>query len=237
MQVVEALGDKRPDVVMLENVEGFVKARGGADFKAAVTRLADLGYVVDAFLLDAKEFVPQSRPRMFVLGFNDELDWPLLARQGNGCWCDTMDQHPSLRTPKMRDIMSHLPLRHGWAATPIKPPHQHNLKLAEMIDTDSGQAWWEREKVVKEYRSLSDKHRTTIDGMLQGGGLHVGCGYRRKRDISRLEVRFDMAGCLRTPGGGSSIQIVVVVDAGDLRMRRCPRRNTLGFKAQGTFVW
>ena len=36
----------------------------------------------------------------------------------------------------------------------------------------------------------------------------------------RTEVRFDgLAGCLRTPRGGSGKQIVVAIDAGRLRMR------------------
>ena len=45
--------------------------------------------------------------------------------------------------------------------------------------------------------------------------------YRRMRaGRQRLEVRFDgLAGCLRTPRGGSAKQIVVVVDRGVLRMR------------------
>ena len=41
-------------------------------------------------------------------------------------------------------------------------------------------------------------------------------GQRRQR----AEARFDgLAGCLRTPGGGSSRQILVVVDGGEVRTR------------------
>ena len=40
------------------------------------------------------------------------------------------------------------------------------------------------------------------------------------RDGQRAEVRFDgLAGCLRTPRGGSGKQIVIAVEAGRLRMR------------------
>jgi DNA (cytosine-5)-methyltransferase 1 len=40
------------------------------------------------------------------------------------------------------------------------------------------------------------------------------------RKVQRAEVRFDgLAGCLRTPAGGSSRQFVLVIEAGELRAR------------------
>jgi DNA (cytosine-5)-methyltransferase 1 len=39
-------------------------------------------------------------------------------------------------------------------------------------------------------------------------------------DRQRTEVRFDgLAGCLRTPGGGSSRQFIIVTEAGRVRSR------------------
>src|SRR3954449_3084702 len=52
-------------------------------------------------------------------------------------------------------------------------------------------------------------------------GLHVGPTYpRAPAGGQRAEVRFDgLAGCLRTPRGGSARQIVVQLSGGDIRMR------------------
>jgi DNA (cytosine-5)-methyltransferase 1 len=72
-RVIEALGERRPRVVLLENVPGLLTARKGEDFAAVVRRLADLGYWVDAFVLDACHFTPQSRPRVFVVGICESL--------------------------------------------------------------------------------------------------------------------------------------------------------------------
>jgi DNA (cytosine-5)-methyltransferase 1 len=46
-------------------------------------------------------------------------------------------------------------------------------------------------------------------------------GFRRIREgQQRLEVRFDgVAGCLRTPRGGSAKQVVLMLRGGELRMR------------------
>ncbi len=58
------------------------------------------------------------------------------------------------------------------------------------------------------------------------GGKRVGTVYRRTRPqddgtkAQRAEVRFDeVAGCLRTPGGGSSRQIIMVVEGKKVRTR------------------
>jgi DNA (cytosine-5)-methyltransferase 1 len=68
---------------------------------------------------------------------------------------------------------------------------------------------------------LNDRHRAHIDDFLRAGERFVGAGFRRRRQgATRLEVRFDkLAGCLRTPRGGSARQIIVVADQGQLRMR------------------
>jgi DNA (cytosine-5)-methyltransferase 1 len=61
----------------------------------------------------------------------------------------------------------------------------------------------------------------------------VGTLYRRTRygadgeKIQRAEARFDdLSGCLRTPAGGSSRQIVLVVEKGRLRSRLISARET-----------
>ena len=62
---------------------------------------------------------------------------------------------------------------------------------------------------------------------LRADGAHrkAGAGFRRTRrengnSVQRFEARFDgLAGCLRTPAGGSSRQIVVAVEDGAVRTR------------------
>jgi DNA (cytosine-5)-methyltransferase 1 len=61
----------------------------------------------------------------------------------------------------------------------------------------------------------------------------VGGVYRRTRPgadgtrVQRAEVRFDdVAGCLRTPAGGSSRQVILVVDGPRVRSRLISARET-----------
>ena len=52
-----------PPLVLLENVTGFLSSHDGRDFEDALLSLNDFGYAVDAFIIDAARFVPQSRQR------------------------------------------------------------------------------------------------------------------------------------------------------------------------------
>ena len=67
-RVLEEMGDKAPAVVLLENVVGLSSSNGGEDLKIAFGLLNDLGYVCDLVHVDARWFVPQSRPRIFIVG-------------------------------------------------------------------------------------------------------------------------------------------------------------------------
>ena len=88
-RVLEELGDRRPKLVMLENVTGFISSQGGRVFEAASRALAGLGYWIDAFVLDAKSFLPQSRPRVFVVGVHESIEPPQAARRSAGSGRDS----------------------------------------------------------------------------------------------------------------------------------------------------
>jgi DNA (cytosine-5)-methyltransferase 1 len=79
--------------------------------------------------------------------------------------------------------------------------------------------------------ALSPQHRGRLAAIQAGGERHVGAVYRRMRvqggvRVQRAEVRFDgLAGCLRTPGGGSSRQFLLVVEGKALRARQLAARE------------
>lgn len=225
-RVIESLGQRRPKLILVENVPGFLTSNDGDDFKAALKSLSGLGYWLDGFVLDAKSFVPQSRQRVFLVGVHESLDSPLLIKQGateNGseAWLRSIGDTEAVRPARLIQIMREVKLETGWAATPIKAPPQTSYKLEAFLDRDDSQAWWDENDVDKHYSRLSDLHRGRLDEIIRSGTPFLGTGFRRKRyGSTRLEVRFDgIAGCLRTPRGGSAKQIIVMVDRGRLKMR------------------
>jgi DNA (cytosine-5)-methyltransferase 1 len=210
-EVLKALGWRRPPLVLLENVPGFLTSRQGRDFIAAAETLAALGYRLDALVLDARHFTPQSRRRVFVIGATEEMPAPMRPVAA-----------PSLLRPaNLVKIFSTLRLQSGWLNLELPDPPNCGVRLEDVIDRDDAQEWWSKDEVDRHYRMMSAGHRRRVDEIRAGSATRVGAAYRRVRaGVQRMEVRFDgLAGCLRTPRGGSGKQIVVVIDGGGLRMR------------------
>ena len=68
VRLLEELEDGRPQIAVLENVTGLATSHGGDDLIAAIKASNRLGYSVDALAIDARRFLPQSRPRLFLAG-------------------------------------------------------------------------------------------------------------------------------------------------------------------------
>jgi DNA (cytosine-5)-methyltransferase 1 len=211
LDVLKALAPRRPRLVLLENVVGFLTSRRGEDFVTAARSLAELGYWLDAFVLNASHFVPQSRPRVFVIGLAEEV-WR------GGAPDRTLSP---LRPAAVLRAMEAVQLPTGWLRLDLLTPPERPLRLEDVLDSDESQEWWNTDEVERHYRMMSDRHRRRVDSLLSSGTTFLGTAFRRIRQgVQRAEVRFDgLAGCLRTPRGGSGKQIVLAVDAGRLRMR------------------
>jgi DNA (cytosine-5)-methyltransferase 1 len=241
-KVLQALGDRRPAVVMLENVTGFLTSRNGEDFAAVARTLAELGYWLDAFVVDAEHFVPQSRPRVFIVAAAEGIMPAGVLRRPRGdglpaAWRTRLHAHPRLRPAKLVGLLETVELPTGWLLFDLPPFPARTTRLADVIDVDERQEWWEAGEVGRHYAMMSERHRSEVDACLRQGGVRVGTAYRRVRQgRQRAEVRFDgVAGCLRTPRGGSARQIVLVVAEGRLRMRWMSPREYARLQGAGDF--
>ncbi|WP_397571586.1 DNA cytosine methyltransferase [Schlesneria sp. T3-172] len=243
VNVLQELARRRPKVVMLENVVGFLTSQDGKDYEAAVRALAELGYWIDSFAVDARYFVPQSRPRIFVIGVHESVNGAPTVRKEesewfSGRWSSRIDAGGKfLRPPKLVQLMEAIELPTGWAAFDLREPKAERVDIADIIDLDDNQEWWDATSVSKHHDMMSDRHRKIVDEMLESGGKFTGTIYRRKRNgKTRAEIRFDgLAGCLRTPKGGSARQIIIAVDRGQLRIRWMSPREYARLQGAGDF--
>ncbi len=243
VKILAALGERRPKLVLLENVTGFLTSKNGADFKAAIRSLSELGYAIDAFTLDAKYFVPQSRPRVFVVGIDRDLEAPGAIRANATDWfgegfdraIDRADA--SIRPRRILPLLRSIDPPPELIAFHIPKPIATIPPLVDLIDLDLDQKWWDEAQVQKHYLMMNDKHCAIVDRMIAAGESFVGTIFRRKRGGStRAEVRFDgLAGCLRTPRGGSARQIVIAIDRGVLRMRWMSPREYARLQGVGDY--
>ena len=216
-----------PYLIMLENVQGFLTSHNGADVAFTVKALNELGYVVDLIELDAVHFTPQSRPRVFLFAARMEIaDKIMSIKNANNIldsWWNIFDSNPQLRSERIKNIVktnSNL----AWGAFNLPKPPKRTMTLHDVIETNlnnNPDAWWSEDRKHHLFSQMSPLHKELLKNMTIKSEYSYGTVYRRTRQgISFAELRTDgVAGCLRTPRGGSSKQIVICAGFGKWSVR------------------
>ena len=214
--LVQALGreGRAPRMIAVENVTGLLTSHNGADFTALCQALAEAGYQFGAVQADAAAFLPQSRPRLFVLATREAPPAELLGAA------------PAFHSPAIQKAHAALPdhLKAGWLWWRPAEPARRNTTLADILEPNAD-AWMDEARTRALLAQMAPLHRARVQAAIDSGARHVGAVFRRMRvengrRVQRAEARFDgMAGCLRTPAGGSSRQIILVIDRGEARAR------------------
>lgn len=210
IRLLEDLGaENRPEVAVLENVNGLVTSHGGDDLVAAIRAFNELGYSVDVLAIDARRFLPQSRPRIFLVGAQNPPE-------------DSEEQNYELRPDWLQWIYGDPTLRTHRAVLPAPPtPQLSGLgELVEEMQTNDGR-WWDQDRTDAFIASLSPTQRDRVNSLRRDSGVKYRTAYRRTRNgVAVWEVRpDDVSGCLRTARGGSSKQAVVRLGNKRLQVR------------------
>ncbi|MBV8594277.1 MAG: DNA cytosine methyltransferase, partial [Caulobacteraceae bacterium] len=211
-----------PPLVVLENVVGVLTSRGGTDFAAILGALADGGYRFGALVLDAVHFLPQSRPRVFIIALRADVAAPSQAMGA--------DAPQGWTWPSLIGAHARLPvsLARRWVWWRLPPAPGPRARLADIVEAGPPDVVWRSRAETESLIALmSPVNRAKLKEAMDAGGRQVGTLFRRTRGGQvRAEVRFDgAAGCLRTPGGGSSRQTLLVVEDGAVRSRLLSARE------------
>lgn len=203
-----------PSALLLENVTGLLSSEGGRDLRAICERIGELGYVIDIVALDAKWFAPQSRPRLFVVAFRRDRVVDPLPPSGDLTRIRPRNVRRFQRANRALPFMElRLP----------EPPRECPLRLLSVLDDipEDDSSWWPGERVVALIGAMAPRHRERVEGLFAGEQDGVATMFRRVRAGRTVgEVRADrLAGCLRTPHGGSSVQFLVDCRSGTARIR------------------
>lgn len=215
-----------PRLAVLENVTGTLTSHGGRDFAYLCGAVEGAGYRFGALVIDAIRFLPQSRPRLFIVAAK-QASWPAeLAADGpDPLW------HP----PGLLRAFAQLPARVAgkwvWWRLPEPPPRRMELK--HLLEPDPPGGWHPPAETARLLSLMTETQLRKVRAMQAAGGSQVGTVYRRTRPDpvsgarrQRAEVRCDgVAGCLRTPGGGSSRQFLIEVRGASIRTRLLSARE------------
>ncbi|MCA8917319.1 MAG: DNA cytosine methyltransferase [Planctomycetes bacterium] len=230
-QLMEGLmkDGRAPKIIVLENVCGMLTSHKGKDFAAVCSTFVKAGYFFGAVVVDAVQFVPHSRPRLFVIGVRDEV--ALTAPN-----ITSSEPSPLWHTQSLLNAFEKLPAkaRSKWLWWNPPTPAKRKTTIADLIEeSPEGVQWSTPAETEKLLAMMSDKNLEKVNDAKKTGKLMVGAIYKRTRrddvgrKVQRAEVRFDdVAGCLRTPAGGSSRQVILTVRGEDVRSRLISPRET-----------
>jgi DNA (cytosine-5)-methyltransferase 1 len=166
-------------------------------------------------------FVPQSRPRLFIVAVREDLTVPeaLTRTQPYPLW------HPA----NLVSAYNKLPqgLKKAWMWWNLAAPPERKAKFADLVeDIPRGVEWHTLTETNRLLSMMSPINSKKVEQAKRMRKRLVGGVYRRTRvdeegnRVQRAEIRFDdIAGCLRTPVGGSSRQSIIIVEGDEVRSR------------------
>jgi len=188
-----------PALLLIENVAGLLSAKSGANYTKLHYSLLKLGYKSGAMLIDAVHFVPQSRSRVFVVAVQKDMPIPIELQDTEPNW---------LHNKAAADLGRVLP---EWIWWRVGKPERRRTRLVDVIDFSLP---YDKDDVLK---LISPRHQEKLD---EAEDI-IATGYRRTRNGKQcMELRFDgVAGCLRTPEGGSSKQFLIAKKNDELHAR------------------
>ncbi len=213
--------NRAPSVIVLENVCGALTSHGGEDFATIGAAIVETGYRFGALVIDAVHFVPQSRPRLFIIAAKEERPIPegLTSAKPDEQW----------RTRTLTEAHGRLPrwMRENWLWWRLPSPPGRRTVFADLIEESPKDVKWRSSQETRKLLDMmSPVNLAKVDAAKKAGRRMVGTIYKRTRPdgnggrTQRAEIRFDgVAGCLRTPLGGSSRQTIMIVEGDDVRSR------------------
>lgn len=217
--ILRRMGGMRPPIVLLENVRGFLTVKKGSNLVLAIKALNNLGYACDTLLIDGRHFVPQSRPRIFVIGV---LESQLVLRNIK---IESAFFKEHLLRPKqiLRLMQDNRDLKWVNFHLPLIPENLVKLEnVLDPLEKVPKEYWFSDDAVSKHLQMMPTSHKAEIDKLKLSKKNGKFTMYRRMRKgKQKAELRLDeIAGCLRSARGGSSKQFLVIVEKGELRMRK-----------------
>ena len=232
LDIVTALSEQRrpPSAILLENVTGLLTSRGGDDLADLCHRLAAVNYVIDVLVVDARWFRPQSRPRLFVAA---------RQRAHRELWHRAGVQPSRVRPTAVRrfeEAHPDLPFIDLPLPTPPAETPDTLASVLENIDPDDAR-WWPEDRTSALVAEMAPQNRRRVEELLAGKRDGVATMYRRRRNSRAVgEIRSDrLAGCLRTPQGGSSVQFLVDCRGGAVRIRPLTGREYARLQGADSF--
>lgn len=210
---------RQPPLLVLENVVGLLTLEGGRDFAALCSRLGEIGYRYGATIIDTKHFLPQSRPRVFIIAVLREISIP------QELYSDAATEHwhtaTLLRAYKSLPAQAHM----DWVWWELGDAPKLGKDALERLIQLEGIDWHTTEETERIISMMAPVHLARLEQAKSANKISIGSLYFRMRregeaNKQRAEITFSpILGCLRTPRGGGSRPRLIVAGKNQVKTR------------------
>jgi DNA (cytosine-5)-methyltransferase 1 len=177
-----------------------------------------LGYRVGASIIDASFFVPQSRPRVFIIAVRKDIAIPAsLVGTGPTAWCTTATLGRVVKVTPMA-------FKVDWFWPYLPEPSARTMTLADCLDAKADAGYRDAKG---ELPRLSPASLKIVEEARAAGARKVCPAYLRTRNGKpQWELRDDgLIGAIRTAEGGSSLQSLFEIEDESIRRRLMTARE------------
>ena len=126
--LMRGLAEQRraPPVIVLENVCGTLTSHDGKDFRAICAAFREAQYRIGAVVIDAALFIPQSRPRLFIVGVEKTITLPPELLTG--------DPSPEWHPGTLQRVHENLPKadQESWVWWRLPEPPARKMRFADL---------------------------------------------------------------------------------------------------------
>ena len=136
--------DNKPKMLLLENVAGLLSTNDGDNYRVLHLALVERGYQCGAILLNASHFVPQSRPRVFIIAVQEGCPIPDELVGSGPCWL-----HNNAATRLGRELP-------GWIWWHTEKPPRRVISLKDIVEDD---ATFDKDNVL---RLVPERHQVKL---------------------------------------------------------------------------
>lgn len=213
MKKKKLLGEM-PPIFAIENVEGLLSDN---NFNGLCHALASLELQFGFLVMDASPFIPQSRKRVFIVAIDSRIDVSSFVYEEQ----PTEDMWISKGVVKAYSSLDP-ELKKLWRWWKVRPYTQGRESLENLVESEPEDVTFDSvEKTNNLIASMNETNLRKLDFAKKQEKVIVGTLYKRTRNgMPAAEVRFDgIAGCLRTPKGGSSVQTIIIVNGDSVKTR------------------
>lgn len=217
-----------PPLVLIENVTGLLTSSDGKDIREVLLSLNQLGYSCDVLVIDAVHFLPQSRPRVFIVGLNSSASRQATETVENNSGVRL--QHPCRPKAVEKVVVANPEIQWNFLDLPPLPTTRETI-LANLVESSNYQEWFGASELARELSYIRHNSKERLERAKQlarsiGQTVYLSAYRRMRKGLVCLETRDDgIAGCLRTASGGSSRQVLIAVSTDQIQMRYMTARE------------